>query len=64
MNLKIQKWIASLAGLLSVWCLQAGTVDTVVTYSTAMKKEIKAVIVRPDAYDSGVAWPVVYLLHG
>ena len=64
MNLKIQKWIASLAGLLSVWCLQAGTVDTVVTYSTAMKKEIKAVIVRPDAYDSGGAWPVVYLLHG
>lgn len=40
------------------------TVDTVQTYSPSMKKNIKAVVVRPDAYASAKELPVVYLLHG
>jgi len=42
----------------------AATVDTVETYSTAMHKKIKAVVVKPDDYDKLKAMPVVYLLHG
>lgn len=42
----------------------AATVDTVETYSPSMKKTIKAVVVKPDKYESLQALPVVYLLHG
>lgn len=42
----------------------ASRVDTVVTYSNAMKKEIKAVVVTPDNYSNAKNYPVVYLLHG
>lgn len=39
-------------------------VDTVITYSPSMKKNIKAVVIKPDNYASAPALPVVYLLHG
>jgi len=43
----------------------AASVDTVLTYSPAMKKNIKAVVIKPDTYSaSGNKLPVVYLLHG
>lgn len=42
----------------------AAIVDTVATYSTSMKKNIKAVVVRPDNYETAKDLPVVYLLHG
>jgi S-formylglutathione hydrolase FrmB len=42
----------------------AATVDTVTTYSAAMKKQIKAVVIAPDSYAAAKALPVVYLLHG
>ncbi|MCE7063939.1 alpha/beta hydrolase family protein [Dyadobacter sp. CY326] len=42
----------------------AATVDTIQVYSNAMKKNLKAVIIRPDQYEAGKAFPVVYLLHG
>ncbi|MCE7040226.1 alpha/beta hydrolase family protein [Dyadobacter sp. CY312] len=42
----------------------ASIIDTVETYSNAMKKKIKAVVVRPDNYESLKEMPVVYLLHG
>ena len=45
--------------------LFAGTVDTVSVYSNSMQKTIKAVIIKPDNYDStSTRFPVVYLLHG
>jgi S-formylglutathione hydrolase FrmB len=44
--------------------LSAATVDTVNTYSSAMKKDIKAVVITPDTYQKGKIFPVVYLLHG
>lgn len=43
----------------------AATVDTVIIYSTSMKKEIKCVVIRPATEQKQpVALPVVYLLHG
>lgn len=42
----------------------AATVDTVITYSASMKKNIKAVVIKPDSYKEGKVFPVVYLLHG
>ncbi|NEU09517.1 esterase family protein [Flavihumibacter sp. R14] len=42
----------------------AATVDTIVTYSPAMKKNIKAVVIRPSNSEVSAALPVVYLLHG
>jgi S-formylglutathione hydrolase FrmB len=44
--------------------VDAAIVDTVETYSTSMKKAIKAVVIRPDDYATAGAFPVVYLLHG
>ncbi|MEP6747727.1 MAG: alpha/beta hydrolase family protein [Bacteroidota bacterium] len=42
----------------------AAIVDTADTYSPSMKKNIKAVIIRPDNYADAKELPVVYLLHG
>lgn len=45
--------------------LLAASVDTVNIYSNAMKKEFKAVVVKPDSYKKQkTGFPVVYLLHG
>ncbi|MDR3693405.1 alpha/beta hydrolase family protein [Mucilaginibacter sp.] len=49
------------AALLKV---HAATVDTVLTHSTAMNKDIKAVVIRPDDYSASKKFPVLYLLHG
>ncbi len=42
----------------------SASVDTVVTYSKVMKKEIKAVVVKPDSYSAAKKFPTLYLLHG
>ena len=42
----------------------AANVDTVVTYSQSMKKEISAVVITPKTYNKQTQYPVVYLLHG
>jgi S-formylglutathione hydrolase FrmB len=42
----------------------AAKIDTVNTYSAAMKKTIKAVVITPDSYSRDKIYPVVYLLHG
>lgn len=44
--------------------VNAGTVDTLTTYSPAMKKNIKAVVIKPSDYNKSQKYPVVYLLHG
>lgn len=44
--------------------LYAAITDTVETYSPSMKKNIKAVVIRPDNYNKLNELPVVYLLHG
>lgn len=43
---------------------KAAVVDTVETYSNAMKKKIKAVVIKPAGYDTMKQVPVIYLLHG
>ncbi|MES2265417.1 MAG: alpha/beta hydrolase family protein [Bacteroidota bacterium] len=42
----------------------AGTVDTALTHSAAMNKDIKAVVVKPADYSVTKKYPVMYLLHG
>lgn len=42
----------------------AAKVDTVLTRSASMKKDIKAVVILPDSYDGRQEYPVIYLLHG
>jgi len=45
--------------------LYAGTVDTVSIRSTSMKKNIKCVVIKPDAYkNKAESYPTIYLLHG
>lgn len=43
---------------------KASKVDTVLTHSDIMKKDIKAVVILPAEYSKKVHYPVVYLLHG
>ncbi len=42
----------------------AAKVDTVLTHSNSMHKDIKAVVICPDHYSKHGKYPVVYLLHG
>ncbi|WP_421943533.1 alpha/beta hydrolase [Pedobacter sp.] len=42
----------------------SASVDTVLTRSNAMKKDIKAAVVKPDNYSKDKKYPVLYLLHG
>jgi S-formylglutathione hydrolase FrmB len=44
--------------------VDAAKVDTTLTYSASMKKNIKAVVIMPDNYSNGKKYPVLYLLHG
>ncbi|MCR8559562.1 esterase family protein [Mucilaginibacter sp. BJC16-A38] len=44
--------------------VNAATVDTVLTHSAAMNKDLKAVVIRPDSYSANKKFPVLYLLHG
>ncbi len=55
---------AILLSFINVNAVNAATVDTAVTHSASMKKDIKAVVVMPDNYSKKTAYPVVYLLHG
>ncbi|WP_222537715.1 alpha/beta hydrolase [Pedobacter polysacchareus] len=57
-------FIAGLLALLSPVAAKAAKVDTLQTYSTAMKKNIKAVVILPEGYDQQKSYPSVYLLHG
>ena len=56
--------VLSLIFLFSINYVFAAKVDTVETFSAAMNKKIKAVIITPENYSSGKEFPVVYLLHG
>ena len=44
--------------------LFAAKVDTALTYSPSMKKNIKAVVITPDNYKKNNSYNVIYLLHG
>jgi len=55
-------WAVTLAAL-SVQ-VQGAQVDTVLTHSAAMNRDIKAVVITPDTYERLDSIPVLYLLHG
>lgn len=50
--------------LMFVTGLFAASVDTITTFSPSMKKNIKAVVIKPEGYSNSGKYPVVYLLHG
>ena len=51
--------------LMLIYCISvAALVDTVLTFSPSMNKNIKAVVIKPGTYKNGKKFPVVYLLHG
>ncbi|WP_290791983.1 alpha/beta hydrolase [Flavihumibacter sp. UBA7668] len=50
--------------LLSSTTLKAGKVDTLSLYSSAMKKDMKFIVVEPSTTIPDGGFPVVYLLHG
>jgi len=43
---------------------EAASVDTVLTHSLVMGRDIKAVVIRPADYSTDKKFPVLYLLHG
>lgn len=57
--------LATIIVLLSSQLSFAATVDTVLTHSNVMNKDIKAIVVKPQNYEaSSKRFPVLYLLHG
>src|ERR1700710_1617890 len=43
---------------------EAASVDTALTHSVVMNRDIKAVVIRPTDYSTDKKFPVLYLLHG
>src|SRR5215217_7194251 len=62
----MKKTLAITSIILTIICsfAHSASIDTVSVYSQVMKKNLKAVIVRPDRYNAAQELPVVYLLHG
>ena len=60
------KKIFTIAFLLHFFVSYGAQVDTIITHSKVMNKDIKAVIILPDTYkkEEVKKYPVVYLLHG
>lgn len=50
--------------LAGIHIAKSATVDTALTYSQSMNKQIKAVIIKPENYAMQDSFSVVYLLHG
>ncbi len=63
-NILLKTVLNVLIFLFSFSGVKGSTVDTVSTFSPSMKKNIKAVVIKPDDYSSKLFFPVVYLLHG
>lgn len=57
-------FLAGLALVLTCPSAKAAKVDTVMTHSDLMNKDIKAVVITPDHYNKNHKYPVLYLLHG
>jgi S-formylglutathione hydrolase FrmB len=61
----MKKHLIFLSFLILTLALHASTVDTIVVYSTSMKKNIKTCVIVPEGYHkNGKTYPVLYLLHG
>jgi S-formylglutathione hydrolase FrmB len=53
-----------LLATLTIFKTEAATVDTILTHSAGMNKDIRAVVIKPDNYSANHKFPVLYLLHG
>lgn len=51
--------------VVSISCLMAQNIDTLLVYSSGMNKSIKNLVIKPDQYFTNQdSFPTVYLLHG
>ena len=50
--------------MLGLSTILAAEVDTLLVHSSVMQKDIKTVVITPDAYKQKSDFPVLYLLHG
>lgn len=64
MNTYKKTFLLLIIGFITFLKANAATVDTVLTHSDAMHKDIKAVIIKPAGYTTNKKFPVLYLLHG
>jgi len=63
--IKLKVFLFLVGNLFLIQGIQAAQVDTIETFSQAMNKKIKAVVITPEGYSkSKKNFPVVYLLHG
>ncbi|MBE9663702.1 alpha/beta hydrolase [Mucilaginibacter myungsuensis] len=62
--MKTTKILITLCLLMAWGVSKAASVDTALTYSAAMKRNIKAVVVKPEGYSKDQKYPSLYLLHG
>lgn len=61
----MQKLFIAVLFLFTFILCKAATVDTVLIYSKSMHKNVKCVVIKPEAYkNKSEHFPVVYLLHG
>jgi len=60
----MKRTLIAVSLFLLAFLAKAAEVDTVLTSSKAMNKQIKAVVITPDTYDGKIEFPVFYLLHG
>ncbi|MGI8633775.1 MAG: alpha/beta hydrolase, partial [Segetibacter sp.] len=61
----MKKSLVFLVFVITVSITSFASVDTINIYSNSMFKSVKCVVVTPTSYKkSGLAFPVVYLLHG
>ncbi|MDB5135067.1 MAG: xynZ 1 [Mucilaginibacter sp.] len=63
---KINRFSTLVLLLLAVCAVraEAAIVDTALTHSAAMNRDIKAVVIKPADYSTNKKFPVLYLLHG
>jgi S-formylglutathione hydrolase FrmB len=61
---KIAPYLVFILALCYTITSKAATVDTALTYSAAMHKNIKAVVIKPNDYNESKKFPTVYVLHG
>lgn len=64
MNIYKKTFVLLITGFLTINGVKAATVDTALTYSTIMHRDIKAVVIKPAGYSVLKKLPVLYLLHG
>ncbi len=60
----MKNYFLTLLAVFTLTYTKAASIDTILTHSESMNKNIKAVIISPASYSKHKHFPVLYLLHG